>query len=72
MTNTYLVEIDGNAVVWVALWHHRHGTDVSVFDHEPEEEEAIIAFEDAGGEYEPERDEYIEIRGPLPLNGAEL
>jgi len=62
-----------SSAVWVALWHHRHGTDVSVFNHEPDEQEAIMVFEAAGGEYEPEReDEYIEIRGPLPLNGEEL
>jgi len=59
--------------VWVALWSHRHGTDVAVFDHEATEEEAIAVFSEASGEdYEGAASgEYVEIRGPLPINSGE-
>ena len=53
--------------VWVAVWHHRHGVDVAAFDHEPTEQEATDLF-DSLADFEPERGESVEVRGPLPLN----
>lgn len=53
--------------VWVALWHHKHGEDVAVFSYEPTESDVVKFFDELGGEYEPDRDESIEIRGPIPL-----
>lgn len=48
--------------LWIALWHHRHGVDPLPFmvpsDRELTEQEVI---EWLGEEFEPEREEYIEL-----------
>jgi hypothetical protein len=46
--------------LWVAVHHHRHGTDAFLFrtDHEPELEEVVTKCKI---DFEPEREEYIDI-----------
>ena len=53
--------------LWIAIHHHRHGEDVyPFFDTEPAEDDVISAIE-ASSSYEPEREEWIEVRGPFDV-----
>jgi hypothetical protein len=40
--------------LWLGIYHHRHGEDYLLFDHEPTTEEMIEAWKNS---YEPERGE---------------
>jgi len=57
--------------VYIALHHHRHGTDGHVLRCEtmPTTEE-IIAY--LGDDYEPDRDERIEVRPCAVIDFARL
>lgn len=46
--------------IYPALHHHRHGTDIFLFDYEPSEEDVIAQIECLSS-YEPQCDESIEI-----------
>ena len=49
--------------VWIVLYHHRHGVDAwPVFQATVPDEDEIIEGLD---EYEPDREEYVEIVGPF-------
>lgn len=54
--------MDTNRTLWIALWHHRHGVDSLPFlvpsDQLLTEEQVI---EMLGDEFEPDREEYIEV-----------
>ena len=53
-------------MIWVALYNHKHGTNVYLFDHEPGEKEVIDDINKSGDEWEgEEEDESIDIRGPF-------
>jgi hypothetical protein len=48
---------------WLGIYHHRHGEDYMLFDHEPTIKEMAKAWKNS---YEPERDdEWFESYGPL-------
>ena len=49
---------------WIVTYAHRHGTDAwAEFDEEPTEESVIQGLD----EWEPDREEFIEIRGPFTV-----
>ena len=59
----------GGGRCWIAVYEHRHGVDVwPVFGDEPPEEEELAAGLD---DWEPERGERIEVRGPWPVPGCD-
>lgn len=51
---------------WTVLWNHRHGVNVYHFfqEAEPQEEEVLKEIAQEGLEFEPDREEYIEVTGP--------
>jgi len=55
--------MDGN--IWVAVWHHRHGEDIYVFQGtDAPTEQAVIDRINLDSEFEPDDEEYIDICGP--------
>jgi hypothetical protein len=52
--------------VWIVIYEHRHGIDVFPWNRCPTEEEVISTLED----WEPDRDETIDIRGPYDFLGT--
>lgn len=54
--------MEHNSTLWIALWHHRHGVDPIPFlvpNNQTLTEEQVIEM--LGSEFEPEREEYLEI-----------
>jgi len=56
------------ARIWVVVYTHRHGVDAwpLVSAERPSEDEVIATLE----EWEPDRDETIEVVGPWDLSGT--
>jgi len=64
---------DDTPMVYVALWHHRHGVDVFLFNNAVDESEVVQTIVESGGEWEgnEREDEWIEIcPGPLPIHNV--
>ena len=51
--------------IWVVIYEHRHGVDAwpVLSKEQPTEDEVIAGLE----EWEPDRGETIEVRGPWPI-----
>jgi hypothetical protein len=59
--------------LWIAIYHHRHGTDaIPFYQTEPLTPEQVIATLDnweGEGSEDPREDEYLDICGPFPARG---
>ena len=57
--------------LWIAIHGHKHGEDLFPFfrseSDSPSLAEVIRTIIDSGSSYEPEREEWIDIRGPWDL-----
>lgn len=48
--------------IWIGIYHHRHGADYALWDHEPSEDEMLAYWKD---EFEADRDdEYFDTYHP--------